>query len=373
MWNLCRDLPEGSLTVNSMFDHETWRHEIAERFNGFARDPRQELQLAGAPSLLSYLVSRTLDPFLEAFQHEPIAAVIALAEISREPGADQLVRHAARMRYQSAAQADRELRASKTTRIVIEQLLTELQTVSLVRQRLNASREEWMRAMLERELDLFPGEFVQLKRVLNDPGWQNRYEALRKLRSRNGHYTAADLVLIHDGLSDGAVHVRTTAARMLGLIAERPPVQLLKALVRVALHDCDAETRCAAARAVGALREHVTSLQMLDQLSASLFDEDRFVRSSAALVLGQLGEMASAPALIANLMSLLVDTDAYAREAAARALGQIGIAAATPDVIAALERADQEGDIHVHEAAVDSLARLRELRHEFPLQREAGG
>lgn len=351
-----------------MFDHETWRQEIGERLSGFARDPRQEMQLAGAPSLLSYLVMRTLDPFLEAFQHEPIAAVMALAEISREAGADQIVKRATRMRYQSAAQVDRELRASKDIRAAVEQVLIELQTITLVRQRLNGAREEWFRFTLEHELEIFAGEFAQLRRVLNDSGWQNRYEALRTLRSRKGRYTPADLVLIHDGLGDSTVHVRTTAARMLGLIAERPPALLVKTLVRVALHDCDAETRFAAARAVGALREHVTSPQVLDHLSACLFDEDSFVRSSAALVLGQLGEMAGAPLLVKNLTRLLEDSDPYAREAAARALGQVGASAATPDVIASLNKAAQEGDINVHEAATDSIARLRELRSSAPLQ-----
>jgi HEAT repeat protein len=345
-----------------MFDHETWRREIAQRLSGFARNPRQEMQLAAAPSLLSYLVLRTLDPFLEAFQREPIAAVLALAEITRGPGADQLVRRAAQMRYQSAAQLDRELRAGKDIRAALEQLLIELQTVALVRQRLNGSREEWLRVAIERELDAFPGEFSQMRRVLTDPGWQTRYEALRALRSRKGRYTPADLVLIHDGLGDSAAHVRSAAARMLGLIAERPPALLVKTLLRVALHDCDAETRFAAARAVGMLREQVTSPQLLDHLSACMFDEDSFVRSAAALMLGQLGDLAGAPILVKNLTRLLDDDDAYAREAAARALGQIGAPAATADVIAALNKAAQEGDINIHEAATDSLARLRELR-----------
>jgi HEAT repeat protein len=351
-----------------MFDHETWRRAIADQFGGFARNPRQEMQLAGAPSLLSYLVMRTLDPFLEAFQREPIAAVLALAEITRDPGADQIVQRATRMRYQSAAQVDRELRASKDIRAAVERLLIELQTLALVRQRLNGSREEWLRFTLERELEGFPGEFTQLRRVLNDPGWQSRYEALRGLRSRKGRYTPADLVLIHDGLGDSAAHVRAAAARMLGMIAERPPALLIKTLVRVALHDCDAETRFAAARAIGALREHVASPQLLDHLSACLFDEDSFVRSAAALVLGQLGDLAGAPLLVKNLTRLLSDSDPYAREAAARALGQIGAAAATPDVLTSLVRAAQEGDINVHEAAVDTIARLRALRAPAPAQ-----
>jgi hypothetical protein len=351
-----------------MFDQDTWRRQIAEQLRGFARNPRQEMQLAGAPSLLSFLVTRTLDPFLEAFQREPIAAVMTLAAITRDPGADQIVQRATRMRYQSAPQVDRELRASRDMRAVIEQLMIELQTIALVRQRLNGGHEDWLRSTLDRELDVFASEFSLLRRVLNDPGWQTRVDTLRALRSRNGRYSPADLVLIHDGLTDSAAHVRACAARMLGLVAEQPGMLLQKTLVKVALHDSDAETRIAAARAIGMLREQITSPQLLDHLSACLFNEDSFVRSSAALVLGELGEMAGAPILIKHLTQLLDDPDAYVREAGARALGRIGAAAVTTDVLAALTRAMQDGDINVHEAASDSISRLREIRPVVPLQ-----
>jgi HEAT repeat protein len=345
-----------------MFDQDTWRRQIADRLSGFARNPRQEMQLAGAPSLLSFLVTCTVEPFLDAFQHEPIAAILTLAAIAHTPGADQLVQRATRMRYQSAPQIDRELRASVEIRSTVERLLIELHTIALVRQRLNGGREEWMRVTLDRELDAFPGEFGQLRRALSDPGWQTRSEALRALRHRNGRYTPADLVLIHDGLTDGAAHVRSAAARMLGLIAEPPGALLQKTLVRVALHDCDAETRIAAARAIGLLREYLASPQLLDHLSACLFNEDSFVRSASALTLGELGEMAGAPLLVKNLTVVLADPDAYAREAAARALGRLGAAAAAPEVLAALAKASEDGEISVHEAASDSLAHLREIR-----------
>lgn len=351
-----------------MFDQDMWRRQIAEHLSGFARNPRQEMQLAGAPSLLSFLVMRTLDPFLDAFQREPIAAVLTLAALSHTPGADQIVQRAARMRYQSAPQLDRELRASKEIRATVERLLIELQTIGLVRQRLNGGREEWLRATIDRELDAFPGEFGQLRRALSDPGWHTRSEAIRALRSRNGRYTPADLVLIHDGLTDSTAHVRAAAARMLGMIAEPPGALLQKTLTRVALHDNDAETRIAAARAVGMLREYMTSPQLLDHLSACLFNDDSFVRSAAAIVLGELGDMASAPILVKNLTALLDDPDPFAREAAARALGRVGAAAATPEVLAALTRALEDGELNVHEAASDSLGRLRESRPASVLQ-----
>ena len=312
--------------------------------------------------MLSYLVTRTLAPFLEAFQREPIAAVMALAAITHSSGADQLVQRATRLRYQAAAQVDRELRASRDIRAAVEQLLIELQTIALVRQRLNGGREEWVRTTLDRELEFFGNEFTALRRVLNDPDWHTRSEALQALRSRKGRYPPADLVLIHDGLTDSAAHVRAAAARALGLITEPPGALLQKTLVRVALHDSDAETRVAAARAVGMLREYVTSPQLLDHLSSCLFSDDSFVRSAAALVLGELGEMASAPMLVKHLARLLSDSDAYAREAAARSLGRIGAGAATADVMSALQNAIEDDEMPVHEAASDALARLRELR-----------
>jgi HEAT repeat protein len=345
-----------------MFNQETWRQRIGARLGSFARNPRQEMQLAGAPSTLALLVTHTLDPFLEAFQSEPVAAVLALAEIVRGGGADQIVLRATRMRYYHAAQVDRELRGSRELRAACEQLLVELQTISSVRQRLNGAREEWLRTAIERDLDAFPGEFQQLRRVLNDPGGQARAEALRQLRGRNGHYAPGDLVLLHDGLRDGAAHVRASAARMLGLLAETPPPLLTRTLVQVALRDCDAETRFAAARAIGMLRHAITTPQLLDQLSEHLSDGDSFVRSAAALVLGQLGDMAATPHIVQRLTRLLEDHDSYAREAAARALGRLGGTAALPPVIAALTRAAQDGDIQVHEAASDSLILLRDAQ-----------
>lgn len=351
-----------------MFDQDHWRRSIAERLRALARTPRQELQLAGATTLLGYLVTRTIDPFLEAFHSEPIAAVLTLADITRGPGADMLVRRATRTRYQSAAQIERELRASKDFRSAVEQLLVELRTLPLVRQRLSSGREGWLRSTIEHELDAFPGEFTQLRRILHDPGWQTRFEALRQLRERKGRYTPADLVLIHDGLTDSAAHVRTAAVRMLGLIAEAPPLLLSRALIRTALHDPDAETRYAAARSVGLLRQYMASPQLLDQLLGCLADRDSFVRSAAALVISQLEDIAGSPELVQRLTRLLDDPDAYAREAAARALGAVGLAATNSETLAALHKAASNGDITLHEAATDSLVRLRGLRASGSLQ-----
>jgi HEAT repeat protein len=351
-----------------MFDQEIWRARVGERLGGFARNPRQDMQLAGTATVLAYLAVRTLEPFLEAYQQEPVAAVLTLAEITRGSGADHIVRRAGQLRYQMAQIVERELRSKPELREAVEQVLVALDVVHMARQRLNSSRDEWLRLTLLSELAMYePEEFSELRKLLHDPGWQSRYDAIRGLRTRNGSYTAADLVLIHDALSDSASHVRSAAARMLGQFASTPPAPLVKTLTRVALYDCDLETRYAAARTLGALRDRIASPQLIDHLAGCLGDQDSFVRSSASLILGQLGEIAGTPALIERLTEVVSDPDPYAREAAARSLGRIGAAAATTAVLSALIRAMEDADANVHEAAVDSLTRLRKIRATLPL------
>ena len=351
-----------------MFDQEIWRTRVAERLNSFARNPRQDIQIAGTGTVLAYLAVRTLEPFLDAFQQEPVAAVLALAQMTQGIGADQIVRRASQMRYQVSHLIERELRTRADLRSAIEQLFVTLNVIHLARQRLNSSRDEWLRLTLLQEIDAFdPHEFSQLRRLLQDPGWQSRYETIRSLRQRSGNYSAADLVMLHDGLSDSASHVRSAAARMLGQFAGTPPNPLVKALTKVALYDCDLETRYAAARTLGALRDRIASPQLIDDLGICLKHQDSFVRSAAAQILGQFGELAGTPTLIVNLTALINDSDAYTRETAARTLGRIGAAAATSSVLNALTRAMEDGDANVHEAAVDSLTRLRKIRATLPL------
>ncbi|RRR72145.1 MAG: HEAT repeat domain-containing protein [Candidatus Viridilinea halotolerans] len=351
-----------------MFDQDEWRARIADRLSGFTRNPRQDIQLAGTTTVTGYLAVRALEPFLAAFQQEPVAAVLTLADITRGPGADLIVRRASQMRYQASALIEREMRTRAELRSSLEQIFVTLNVIHLARQRLNSSRDEWLRLTLLSELDNYhPSEFAQLRRVLHDPGWQSRYETIRSLRIRNGSYSAGDLVLLHDGLSDSASHVRAASARMLGQFAGTPPPPLVKALTRVALYDCDLETRFAAARTLGALRDRIASPQLLDHLGLCLSDEDSFVRSAAALALGQLGELAGAPNIINRLTALVGDHDPYAREAGARALGRIGGAAATAPVIEALTKAMEDADANVHEAAIDAITRLRKSRMTTPL------
>lgn len=350
-----------------MFDQDIWRTQIAERLNAFARNPRQDIQLAGTSTILGYLSVRTLEPFLDAFQREPVAAVLALARITRDAGADHIVHRAVQMRYQAAIILERELRTVPVLRAAIEQLMLSLNVIHLARQRLNSSHDEWLRLTLLHELDIYgTNEFSQLRRLLNDPGWQLRYDAIRSLQHRKGCYTSADLVLLHDGLKDSASHVRAAAARMLGHFAETPPPNLVKALVRVAIFDCDLKTRNAAARALGTLRERIVSPQLIDYLASCLSNDDHFVRSATAMVLCEIGELASAPSIISQLMALLTDEDPYTREAAARALGSMGVTGASREVLDALTQAVQDPDTNVHAAAVESLARLHKLRATHP-------
>lgn len=350
-----------------MFDQEIWRTRIGERLNSFARNPRQDVQLSGTVTILAYLAARTLEPFVEAFQREPVAAVLTLAEIDRRSGADHIVRRVGQMRYQLASIIERELRSTQPLRETIEQLLLTLHVVRMARQRLNSSRDEWLRLSLLSELEAYPAEFATLREMLHDQGWQARYDTIRTLRQRNGNYTPADLIMIHEALGDSASHVRAAAARLLGLFATTPPPAMISSLTHMALYDCDLETRYAAARALGSLRDRIASLELLDELARCLRDDDSFVRSAAALILSQIGETAGIPQMVANLVDLLNDEDPYAREAAARALGRMGVAASIPQVIQALTVAMQDGDSSVHEAAIDALTRLRKVRGTIPL------
>lgn len=351
-----------------MFDQELWRSKLHERLMIFARNPRQEIQLAGAPNLLSYLVVQTLAPFFEAFQENPIEAVQTLALVTAGPGANQLVRQAARRPYQWASQTDRDLRGSSALRVATERLMVELQTLEIARRLLSGSREEWLRTTLLHDLDGYPGEFTELRRQIVDPAGHSRVEILRRLRASEGCYTVADLVVLQESLADSSAPVRTQAARLLGLSVGSLPPLLVHTLVQIALHDRDVETRLSAARSIGMLRNHIVSPQLLELLSTHLFAEDRFHRAAAALVLGQLGPYAGSPALVHNLAVLLEDDDPYAREAAARALGGVGLPAATPEVILALTRATQDAEVQVHEAASDALAALKDAQtQEFAL------
>jgi hypothetical protein len=346
-----------------MFGLDSWKAHIANRLQGFARNPAQDLQICGVSTLLSYLALRTLEPFFDAYQDAPVEAVVALASLSRGNGANYLVSRVGQLRYQSAQLLEREIPHRAELRATVEQLLVGLDVVHLARQRLNSARDEWLRLTLLDELAHYSAtEFVQLRRLLHDMGWQSRYDSLRALRQRNGHYTTADMVLLHDGLNDSAAHVRAAAARLLGMFAAVPPLPLIRALARVSLYDCDLETRYAAARSLGLLRDQLHSPELLAQLGNALADSDRFVRSAAAMVVNQLGEIAATPEVVAGLLAMLEDSDPYAQEAAARALGGLGTVAATSTSINALLHALQGSDANVHDAALSALTTLRRRR-----------
>jgi hypothetical protein len=244
----------------------------------------------------------------------------------------------------------------------VEQILVDIDTIHLVRQRLHGSQEEWFSNVLAGELKSFVStEFAQLRRRLRDR-WKSFYDIFRELRQRRGSYTQEDLILLYVGLNDSASSVRAEAARRLGEYAWVPPEKLVSKLIQVALYDRDLETRNAAARALGGLRDRIISPYLLNNIGQHLNSEDRFVRSASALLLAEFGELAGTEQLIYQLARLLRDDDHYTREAAACALGRMGEAAARSNVIDALTQALEDINEDVHGAALASLTRLREIR-----------
>jgi hypothetical protein len=351
------------ILVDNMFNQAIWRSQIDERFQLLGRHPWQEVQISGTYSVLTYLAIRTLEPFWEAFEQHPIAAVLALAEITTGPGADHLVRRSAKLRYQAAQILAQDLRAIPELRLTLEDLMVKLETLQMARRRLNSSRDEWFRSSLLAELAHFEGpEFARMREALRDPVWKSIYDIIRGLRKQRGNYTPADLAILDKGLKSSASNVRSEASRKLGDFVATPPAAMTKTLVQMALYDCELETRNAASRALGTLWNRVSSPKLLDYLAGQLASKDNFVRSAAAHLLSQLGEFAGTEELIVNLLALLKDEEAYTREAAARALGRMGTAAITPEVLNMLTQTVQDGDPNVHEAALDSLLQLRKLR-----------
>ncbi|MBO9326239.1 MAG: HEAT repeat domain-containing protein [Roseiflexus sp.] len=343
-----------------MFDRHLWQRQIIEYLDVFARHPRQEVQLSGGVGVVPHLALHTLTPFFQAFHTYPVDATVTLAAITHDAGANLLVQRVLRNRYPTAMDVDRDLRTSQEVCVTVEHLVVELQTIPLAIQRLNAQRGSWLCSEIEHELDTYPWSFVRIRHLLRELNEQNRIEPLRRLRSRNGRYSADDLALIEASLSDAVAQVRAYAARLLGVMVDAPPISLVIRLLQVALRDSDAETRFAAARALGLLRERAVTNDALTYIESHLCHEDAFYRSAAALVLGQLGDYAGKPTVVQNLCRLLYDGDAYAREAAARALGRIGAPAALPSVLEALAHAAQDNDVQVHEAATDALTLLRQ-------------
>jgi HEAT repeat protein len=346
-----------------MFDRKVWRSQIDDHMNGFARDPWQDVQLIGGNSLLTYLVVRTLEPFLDTFEHEPIAAVRTLSDITDGHGANYIVRHARRMRFQSARLFDRDLHAKADFRAAVESLVIALETIALVRQRLNSDRAVWFRNKLLNELMVYDSsEFTRLRQMLEDPSWRPLHDIIRGLRQRHGDYTPADMILLREGLNDSTPRVRAESSRRIGEFIGMPAEQLVGKLLDVALYDCDAEPRNAAACAFGKLRDRITSKQLLDELAIKLTDTDKFVRSSTARVIEELGELACNAMVVEKLVTIVADDneDAYAREAAACALGHLGSGAATADVIRALTQVSQTAEaVSVHDATLTALIKLR--------------
>ncbi len=349
-----------------MFNRSLWRKQLGKRLDIFARNPKQDIALNGSSSLIAHLAACTMRPFLDAYVREPVLAVQALATITNGPGANELVRRAARMRYQATRLINQEMRNNPAVRVDIERVMVAMDTISLVQQRLHGSQNHWFSRTLASELSGYaPEEFTHLRRRIHDNS-KSFYDVFRVLRQRRGSYTHEDLILLYFGLNDSAPGVRAEAARRLGEYAWTPPEKLVNKLMHVALYDHDLVTRVAAARALGSLRDRIVSPDFLHTLSQHLDNSDRFVRSSTAMLLGELGELAGTEELVDQLTELLYDMDNYVREAAACTLGRMGMAALKPNVMDGLVNALEHED--VHGAAVASLTELRELKASLAVQ-----
>jgi hypothetical protein len=360
---------EPSPVVGLLFDQAIWREQILTRLTPFTRNPTQELHLSGTSSTLAFLLYQTVQPFCMAFEHEPLAAVLALSELTRRPGANYLVHNARRFFFQGAVLVERELRHSPELRIVLDELTLELHTLQIVLQRLSRTRVEWLRRAMTQDLARYPAphEFQHIRRQLSDPEWQSRFVDLQALRVLHGVYGPPELAVLAECLQDSSSHVRAASARLLGQAQMRLPQPLLRQLLQVAVHDGELETRFAAARACGELRAQVAIPVLLRWLLEPLSDDDAYVRSASAMLLGQLGDAVTLPELHDGLALLLSDGDAYVREAAARALGRIGAPAAVSKVLSRLAKAVEDPDASVHDAALEALGRLRTLRATQPL------
>ncbi|NJL34238.1 MAG: HEAT repeat domain-containing protein [Chloroflexaceae bacterium] len=357
-----------------MFDRSTWRTNVGKRLDAFARNPRQEIFISsGSVSLLTYLAACTLEPFLAAYEKEPITAIHTLSSISQVPEMNVLVRRIPSMRFQVARVLQQELRSSSEWRLAVEELLVGIDTIHLARQRLHGLDADWFQEMLRVEVaQAPPNEFIQLRRRLKDT-WKSFQGIFQEMRQRKGKYTQEELILLYVGLSDSSAGVRAQAARRLGEYAWTPSENMISRLIQVALHDNDLEPRNAASRALGALRDRIRAPHLINDLVRYLQDEDTFVRTATAMALANLGELAGTDIIVESLVRLLRDEDPYTREAAAHALGNMGVNAARGKVIAALTRALEDDNEEVHTAALESLTRLRELREmHVPSQKKSG-
>lgn len=344
-----------------MFDLARWQKEAQHRLLPFLKRPRREPFLAGTSSLLVYLITRTLEPFLEAYEENAIEATLALAAIDRGAGANFLVRNAPQLRYQGALLLRRELAVSAPLRQVVGRILLKLGIIELVKNGLDDIQGEWFRLSLLNEIERWTigGELKELRDALDTIPWQSRYAAIQSLRRQTGEYSSDDLALLESALRDSSNHVRSAAARILGQVHGAISHSIQQALLETALHDHDLGTRYAAARALGTLRGRIAIDEVIDQLTAALVDEDSFVRSAAGLVIGQLGLAAAQPRVIGHLTAALNDRDPYVREAAAQALGLLGETAASEETLAALTAALHDTDFYVHNAASSALSRLQ--------------
>lgn len=347
------------------FDRKIWHDDIRAQLAMFALNPMQQVEVSGSKTVFVYLAMCTLSPLLYRLEHQPIAAIQILAEMTSGPGANYIVHHAARLRYRSAHLLERDIASLPSFRTAIEDIMIDLDLVTLLTRLLSSDRAAWVRERLSSELMSYSNEeFLRLRQLLSEPHRRPLYDMICGLRDRQGNYTVADLLLLRQGLNDTTPRVRTVSARRIGMYTGLPSLQLVNKLLDMAIHDNDAGPRSAAAYALGKLGDRVVSRSIIESLTEKLTDEDKFVRSATAVVIEKFGHLSATPKIIDHLVTIVLhDDDPYARESAAYALGNMGEAATTPVVLNALTHASQQDDsIDVHDTAISSLIRLKKLQ-----------
>lgn len=186
-----------------------------------------------------------------------------------------------------------------------------------------------------------PGAETQVDQLvidLSSQEWSIRAAAARALGKLGERAPLEPLVASLDDKNDV---VRAAAAQALGPLSERAPIEPLIH----ALHDSSWRVRAAAALALSRMGDRVP----IDELAALVDDEDESVCIAALQALREMGERAPVETLVLGLN----DQDWAVREAAAMALGNLGHRAPAAPLVATL----QDKDSSVREAARRALQR----------------
>lgn len=175
---------------------------------------------------------------------------------------------------------------------------------------------------LEDDSALEQSTLSSLVQALDDPSWQVRTKAVRKLASFGEQ---APIELLVAGLSDEHRAVRVASALTLGELGRQVSSEPLIA----ALRDPDWQVRAAAVQALGMLHEQFS----IEVLVPSLSDVEAIVRASALRALARFGERGRIDLLVTSLH----DTSWLVREIATLVMGELGRNAPLEPLLIALK------------------------------------